>query len=72
MGRQRGSSWEAFWGEVGSKQVRENDAKKGLVLAWSWGGGEGIAVRSLWAGSDKGETMLPPGRLVEHLSFKNH
>ena len=26
-----------------------------------------IAVGSLYAGGNKGETWLPPGRLVEHL-----
>ena len=38
--------------------MRESDAKKGLVLAWSWGGVEAIVVGSLGAGSDKGETEL--------------
>ena len=35
-------------------------------MASSWGGVAAIAVGSLWAGGDKGETWLPLGRLVEH------
>ena len=47
--------------------MRESDAKKGLVLGGLKGEVGPIVVRSLGAGSDKGETWLPPGRLVEHL-----
>ena len=54
-------------GQVGSKKGRKSDAKKGLVLEGLGGGVEAIAVTSLGAGGDKGETWLPPGRLVEHL-----
>ena len=58
-----GSIWVAKGGprgrlleaKLGSKKVKKSDAKKGLVLR-RLGGGDGIAVGSLWAGSDKGET----------------
>ena len=38
--------------------MRESDAKKGLVLEGLGGGLGPIVVRSLGAGSDKGETEL--------------
>ena len=69
-----GSIWVAKGGRLGrplegqveSKKGRKSHAKKGLVLAWSWGGVRGNPVRSLGAGGNKGETWLPPERLVEH------
>ena len=54
----RGRLGRSLEGQVGSKKGRKSDAKKGLVLAWSWGGGGPIVVRSLGAGSDKGETII--------------
>ena len=61
----RGSKRAPFGTEVEPKTVTKNDAKKGLVLGGLGGGGAPISVVSLLAGSDKGETRLPPGRLVE-------
>ena len=52
----RGRLGRPLEGQVGSKKGRKSDAKKGLVLAWSWGGVGAIVVGSLGAGSDKGET----------------
>ena len=48
--------------KLGSKRVKKSDAKKGLVLRRLGGGWARPLVRSLWAGSDKGETAfhLPP------------
>ena len=61
-GHPRGGLLEA---KLGSKRVTTNDAKKGLVVRRLGGGWMQIAVGSLCAGSDKGETCLPPERLVE-------
>ena len=52
----RGRLGRPLEGQVGSKKGRKSDAKKGLVLAWSWGRVRPIAVRSLGAGGNKGET----------------
>ena len=52
----RGRLGRSLEGQVGSKKGRKSDAKKGLVLAWSWGEVDPIAVGSLWPGSNKGET----------------
>ena len=54
---------------MGSKKVRKNEVKKGLVLRGQKGTLGEIVVGSLWAGGNKGETWLPPGGLVEQ---KNH
>ena len=67
LGRQKGSSWEAFWDLSWVKKGEGKRCEKRPRLARSWGGVGPIVVRSLEAGSDKGETWLPPGRLVEHL-----
>ena len=69
MGRQKGSSWEAFWDLSWVKKVRKSDAKKGLVLEGLGGGVGAIVVRSLGAGSDKGETgwHLPPSLNSVHV-----
>ena len=50
----RGRLGRPLEGQVGSKKGRKSDAKKGLVLAWSWGGVEAIVVRSLGAGGNRG------------------
>ena len=42
--------------KLGSKRVKKSDAKKGLVLRRLGGGWTHPALRSLAAGSDKGET----------------
>ena len=39
---------------------------------WSGGGLPPFAVGSLEAGTDKGETWLPPGGLVEHPGIQNN
>ena len=73
-----GGLWASSWGREGEGEAKE-EAKarprkgegEGQAKArrrLGQGGGVGlIAVRSLAAGGDKGETWLPPGRLVEHL-----
>ena len=52
LGRQKGSSWEAFSDLSRVKKVRQGDAKKGLVLARSWGEVVANPVTSLGAGGD--------------------
>ena len=47
-----------------SKRVKKSDAKKGLVLRRLGGGWARPALGSLWAGSDKGETVLVLSRLA--------
>ena len=70
-----GPSWVAKGGprrglletKLGSKRIRKNETKKGLVLGGLGGGAGQTVAGPSGAGSDKGETWLPPGRLVEHL-----
>ena len=54
----RGRLGRPLEGQVGSKKGRKSDAKKGLVLGGLGGGWSGSVRRSLWAGSNKGETGL--------------
>ena len=76
-----GSIWVAKGGRLGrplegqveSKKGRKSHAKKGLVLAWSWGGVRPIVVGSLGAGGNKGETrwilsLILPGLVIFVLS----
>ena len=52
----RGRFGRPLEGQVGSKKGRKSDAKKGLVLGGLKGEVGAPVVRSLEAGSDKGET----------------
>ena len=65
----RGRLGRPLEGQVGSKKGRKSDAKKGLVLAWSWGGVDSIGVGSLWPRSNKGETGAsgPPSKPQSHV-----
>ena len=67
----RGRLGRPFGTKVGSKRVRQSDAKKGLVLGGLGGGVGAIAVGQLGAGSDKGETglRLPPRLFVGFAHF---
>ena len=56
----RGRLGRLFGTQLGSKKGGKSDAKKGLVLEGLGGGVPPIAVRSLGAGGNKGETWLPP------------
>ena len=58
LGRQKGSSWEAFWDLSWVKKGKALRCEKRPRLAMPWGGVDSIGVRQLWPGSDKGETGL--------------
>ena len=50
-----------LWGQDGVKKGKEKRCEKRPRLGLVLGGVGPIAVRSLGAGGDKGETWLPPG-----------
>ena len=59
------------------KNVAKKVSKSWLVVVyrvrdkvWSGGGVRGSALGLLWPGCNKGETWLPPGRLVEQYFFE--
>ncbi len=56
LGRQKGSSWEAFWDKSGVKKGKAKRCEKRPRLGRSGGGVQAIVVGSLGAGRDKGET----------------
>ena len=56
---------------MGSKRVMKNEAKKGVVLRGQGGDLPPIVAGSLEAGSNKGETWLPPEGLVEQETIEN-
>ena len=65
MGRQKGSSWEAFWDLSWVKKGKALRCEKRPRLAMPLGGVDAFSVRQLWAGSDKGETEAssPPSSI---------
>ena len=68
LGRQKGSSWEAFWDLSWVKKGKALRCEKRPRLAMPWGGVEPIGVRQLWPGSDKGETAMHLPHRLENLN----